>query len=644
MTTIVDDCPDQCLHTSLYDALRELHGDEEELCESGVPCHADAEVSAADLSLAIDESNGAAGAGGTGSLPATPAERPCTFSPAALPLPPSTSGRATLVLDLDGTLISSEEVNALNSAFLWNPPAGARQPDYEAMGRRVWLRPGVREFLAAVRPHFEIVLFTAATQNWAAAAIEQLDPSCYLFDVMLHRDHTTSDLMWDYVKDLSRLGRDLARVVIVDDNPLMFMYQPDNALHIGAYEAAAAGGPDNVLERVAEVLINQVAVAEDVREVLSPMAASKSCITSTISAVTAATSAEAQAAPCNQAAACPDADATGASVGEGSAAAAGAGPDAVACDETLGDWGQGAYSEDDASTDAEGEDDAEADAEGEEGAPETDNSDGSDSSDATADECDKGSTGLDWELESEGADGTFDEHGAAAQLGAGEAEGAADCGRDSEAAPAGAAGSSECGAPAKAEEQDAEGDEFDALMDDAIAEYDSDAYDDAPYGDDAEGPAATAAVCAPPPVAACASAESGCCPRSCSLRTVSAGSDGASQLKASCEAAAASCHPAPLLTARSSVAAVASCAAAGGEEPAGVLPSGMVFLTDLNPALADGSEEAAGASGEAAAAGAVSCKRSREQDGDGGLLPSASRRRVEVAEGAICRGAADGSH
>lgn len=52
------------------------------------------------------------------------------------------------------------------------------------MGRRVWLRPGVKEFLAAVRPHFEIVLFTAATQNWAAAAIEQLDPSAYLFDVM----------------------------------------------------------------------------------------------------------------------------------------------------------------------------------------------------------------------------------------------------------------------------------------------------------------------------------------------------------------------------------------------------------------------------------------------------------------------------
>ena len=52
----------------------------------------------------------------------------------------------------------------------------------------------------------------------------------------LYRDHTVSHDDWPWVKDLSRLGRDLARVVIVDDNPLMFMYQPDNALHVAPYD------------------------------------------------------------------------------------------------------------------------------------------------------------------------------------------------------------------------------------------------------------------------------------------------------------------------------------------------------------------------------------------------------------------------
>lgn len=127
----------------------------------------------------VDEPQNAAG---NGSLPATPAGTG-PLTPASLPLPPQSGpSRPTLVLDLDGTLIASEELNSASSTYAWNP--NARTPDYVAIGRRVWLRPGVKEFLAAVRPHFEVVLFTAATQNWAAAAVDQLDPAGLIFDVM----------------------------------------------------------------------------------------------------------------------------------------------------------------------------------------------------------------------------------------------------------------------------------------------------------------------------------------------------------------------------------------------------------------------------------------------------------------------------
>ncbi|KXZ56300.1 hypothetical protein GPECTOR_1g264 [Gonium pectorale] len=109
----------------------------------------------------------------------------------------------TLVLDLDGTLIASEDEPHAPVPF-----------DYCVDDERfVWLRPGLRRFLDAVRPQFEVVL--------------------------LYRDHTVFHDDWPWVKDLSRLGRDLARVVIVDDNPLMFMYQPDNALHVAAYDPQA---------------------------------------------------------------------------------------------------------------------------------------------------------------------------------------------------------------------------------------------------------------------------------------------------------------------------------------------------------------------------------------------------------------------
>lgn len=48
--------------------------------------------------------------------------------------------------------------------------------------RSVWLRPGVRSFLQAVRPFFEVVLWTAATEDWAERALAELDPTGMLFD------------------------------------------------------------------------------------------------------------------------------------------------------------------------------------------------------------------------------------------------------------------------------------------------------------------------------------------------------------------------------------------------------------------------------------------------------------------------------
>ncbi|GIL75922.1 hypothetical protein Vretifemale_5628 [Volvox reticuliferus] len=508
MTSIVEECARQCLlpdgKAPLFDSLppfdEELTGD----------------VTVDELSLpapseTADDNQVASGS----SLPATPAERPCTFCPSSLPLPPATCpARATLVLDLDGTLIASEELNAASSAYLWSTPAGARTPDYEAMGRRVWLRPGVKEFLTAVRPHFEVVLFTAATQNWAAAAIEQLDPAAELFDVMLHRDHTTSDLMWDYVKDLSRLGRDLARVVIVDDNPLMFMYQPDNALHIGAYEAATAGGPDNVLPRVADVLINQVAPAIDVREVLGPMAVAKSCITSTVSATaTADQAATEQHAHAAANAVCTEA-ADGMENAFGSTSDNRVKTDATnyaisCCAATISD-GESARSDapmdDRRAIGAYVDNQAQQQDGGEQVRAQRQHLGASHCSSGRSSSCESGSPVNDevdkdvtWDGDDEGPE-TFDEHGTAAQLGADVVgschpprawievncsnEGGSSTSAEVVVGEVGLAhgneGQEESDACPSEEHSVHSSEDFEALMDDAMAEYDSDVYE-SPY-------------------------------------------------------------------------------------------------------------------------------------------------------------------
>ncbi|EFJ43800.1 hypothetical protein VOLCADRAFT_121370 [Volvox carteri f. nagariensis] len=192
-----------------------------------------------------------------GDEPVTPSTPRQPLNIPLLP-PPTDPQRMTLVLDLDGTLIASEDEPHAPVPF-----------DYCVDEERfVWLRPGLRRFLDSVRPHFEVVLFTAAGESWATSALQRIDPDGVIFDSRLYRDHTVSHDDWPWVKDLSRLGRDLARVVIVDDNPLMFMYQPDNALHVAAYDPQLTGHNDDVLEQALDVLMHKVLIANDVREVL----------------------------------------------------------------------------------------------------------------------------------------------------------------------------------------------------------------------------------------------------------------------------------------------------------------------------------------------------------------------------------------
>ena len=93
------------------------------------------------------------------------------------------------------------------------------------------IRPGMREFLQRMnRSGYELVIFTAATQDYADWVIDQIDPDRYIHH-RLYRQHA---LPWGpvFVKDLSRLGRDLDRTLIIDNVHENFMLQPRNGIFI----------------------------------------------------------------------------------------------------------------------------------------------------------------------------------------------------------------------------------------------------------------------------------------------------------------------------------------------------------------------------------------------------------------------------
>ncbi|TYG97437.1 hypothetical protein ES288_A10G038700v1 [Gossypium darwinii] len=91
-------------------------------------------------------------------------------------------------------------------------------------------RPGVDFFLEEISKKHEVVVFTAGLKQYASQVLDKLDPKG-LISHRLYRD-SCKELNGKFVKDLSEMGRDLGRIVIVDDNPNAYSLQPENAVPI----------------------------------------------------------------------------------------------------------------------------------------------------------------------------------------------------------------------------------------------------------------------------------------------------------------------------------------------------------------------------------------------------------------------------
>lgn len=134
-------------------------------------------------------------------------------------------GRKTLVLDLDETLVHSSFRTVCDAAIII-------EVQIEGENHKVYVRkrPGVDEFLQRMAKLYEIVIYTASMAKYASPLLDKLDPFgvCHY---RLYREACTR-LSAGYAKDLSRLGRDLKNVIIIDNSPVCYSLQPDNAIPI----------------------------------------------------------------------------------------------------------------------------------------------------------------------------------------------------------------------------------------------------------------------------------------------------------------------------------------------------------------------------------------------------------------------------
>ncbi|KAL3820223.1 hypothetical protein ACJIZ3_006128 [Penstemon smallii] len=157
----------------------------------------------------------------------TPIQRSLFNDKITLPLPPLLSPeKKTIFLDLDETLVhSTANLPPEKYDFIVRPVINGEKAEFYVLKR-----PYVDQFLDFLSQKFEIVIFTAGIEAYASLVVDKLDWR-KLISHRLYRD-SCNEVEGKFVKDLSRVGRELKSVVIVDDNPNSYSFQIDNAIPI----------------------------------------------------------------------------------------------------------------------------------------------------------------------------------------------------------------------------------------------------------------------------------------------------------------------------------------------------------------------------------------------------------------------------
>ena len=138
----------------------------------------------------------------------------------------------TLVLDMDETLIHFLYQNKTNNnIFNFNM---MEQNDLSKVGMFL-LRPYAKYFIEKLKDLYEIIIFTNGTKIYCDKIIDLIDPKRENIKYRLYRSHSINKDNDIYLKDLSLLGRDLSKIIIIDDLKKNYKLQEDNGLPITSW-------------------------------------------------------------------------------------------------------------------------------------------------------------------------------------------------------------------------------------------------------------------------------------------------------------------------------------------------------------------------------------------------------------------------
>ena len=160
-------------------------------------------------------------------------------------LPPMDTNKYkyTLVLDLDETLVHYIE---------------------EKDRHYVQVRPFAEYFISEMGKYFELVIFTSAEEEYANIVLEEIDKYKVITHKLYRRHVEYNDGLC--LKDLDKIGRDIKRVCIIDNDKNNFKLHVENGIEIKEFLGEQ---DDNELDLLGDLLMSIIeSNADDIRPII----------------------------------------------------------------------------------------------------------------------------------------------------------------------------------------------------------------------------------------------------------------------------------------------------------------------------------------------------------------------------------------
>ena len=154
-----------------------------------------------------------------------------------------------LILDLDETLIHfTPNLNTKNKGI-------------------IQYRPGLFHFLETLFPFFEMIIWTNSIKEYADPIIDTIEKKGKFFVCRLYRDYSTLTNDNKCIKDLNNLGKNIEKIIIIDDFENNFSLQKENGILIKPFIGTDFEKKnDTVLIDLLSILLKIIKEFNDVRD------------------------------------------------------------------------------------------------------------------------------------------------------------------------------------------------------------------------------------------------------------------------------------------------------------------------------------------------------------------------------------------